>query len=963
MQIVRALVALVVTLMPLGALAQSISEEWRTLHTEHFRVHFPIAYEPWAREVASKLESIRTTVNSEIGYAPEGVTEVVVADPIAQANGSAWPILGAPRMVFWASPPSPAGALGHESDWGELLAIHEWTHVAHLVRPSRSRFAGARWLFAPVALGPITRAPRWISEGYATVLEGKLTGQGRPFSDYRAVILRTWAQRGRLPSYEQLDKDSANWMGMSMAYLVGSAYLEWLVEREGDESLPKLWARLTARQSRTFDEAFQGVYGETPKRLYQRFAAELIHRSMVVEAAVAASQRPGDLWMDVSWTTGEPDLNLDGSRLVTIVRAKRKPARLVIYSTDRDAKAEAAYSKRVERILARDPEDVAPVRNKPLPRTPEAEHVLRPGEVVGNARWIGSTGDVLFVRFTPDRDGFLHPDIYRWSPASAAPPTRLTDGADLRDVRPAADGSYALAIRNRYGMSEVVRIDLQDGSVTPIEGPSLHEQFVEPAPHPTLPVFAIVMRKGGTWRLVVRGITSAPNQAELAFDGIVAQPSWSRDGKALFATVARNGFVEISRFDYDVSSGALVERGQVTRGSGASLAAVASNDALWFLALDPDGLDLRKLPIAETEQPLPSIATPPDAAPAVRRSFDGTTTEIRRGELGESVPYGFGRQEVSLLFGGSLAPSGEVVEVGARVGDVLGRLETLAFASAGYDGGVEGASISIKSKKYPIEIGSRLFIYDERPTDQRDGDLSRSRDNERFGIETWISKGRRWSGGGVNGSVALYAAKIEAVPTAAVSQLGSSVATRIEHAPVVYGGNLLPMALALSGNSGSTDGDRWTRFRGGLSLGFSSRGRGVAVTLDAGSVSDDASWTDQFEIGGARLSLHPEAATSNRVDVPALPAGILRGNSFDSVRVDLRMGGVMPTLFAQRVGANVDSGDDEIQLAGLEWTLQLDSMPLVRIPALELRAGVARVLDHGLLDDETSVWMTMRWKP
>ena len=66
-------------------------------------------------------------------------------------------------------------------------------------------------------LNPITlAAPRWVIEGYATVVEGRLTGSGRPASSIRAAILRKWAVSGRLPSYSQLDSDR-RFAGMSMA--------------------------------------------------------------------------------------------------------------------------------------------------------------------------------------------------------------------------------------------------------------------------------------------------------------------------------------------------------------------------------------------------------------------------------------------------------------------------------------------------------------------------------------------------------------------------------------------------------------------------------------------------------------------------------------------------------------------------------------------------------------------------
>src|SRR5436190_16241373 len=100
-----------------------------------------------------------------------------------------------------------------------------------MLRPSRNP------LQRLLPLNPITlRAPRWVLEGYATVIEGRLTGAGRPNSTIRALILRRWAQEGRLPSYSQLNSDQ-RFLGMSMAYLMGSAFLEWLEQRSGTESL------------------------------------------------------------------------------------------------------------------------------------------------------------------------------------------------------------------------------------------------------------------------------------------------------------------------------------------------------------------------------------------------------------------------------------------------------------------------------------------------------------------------------------------------------------------------------------------------------------------------------------------------------------------------------------------------------------------------------------------------------
>ena len=41
----------------------------------------------------------------------------------------------------------------------------------------------------PLPIGPVFwNSPRWVDEGYATLVEGALTGSGRPSSTYRAMV-------------------------------------------------------------------------------------------------------------------------------------------------------------------------------------------------------------------------------------------------------------------------------------------------------------------------------------------------------------------------------------------------------------------------------------------------------------------------------------------------------------------------------------------------------------------------------------------------------------------------------------------------------------------------------------------------------------------------------------------------------------------------------------------------------
>ncbi|MEM6456392.1 MAG: hypothetical protein AAF772_14970, partial [Acidobacteriota bacterium] len=399
-----------------SAHAQPPSADWRTIETPRFRIHHPVEATAWAQHVAARIEAIRDRVIAVVGHEPTQIVDVMIMDPAATANGSAWPFTGAPRMVLWTTPPASDAVIGHYGDWPTLLIAHEDVHLVHMLRERRGDGLGAQ-LDRLLPAGPITRrVPRWLIEGYATRLEGALTGWGRPNGDLRAAILRRWAQHGRLPRYDRVSSIGGPWRNGSMAYLAGSAFVEWLMMRAGggaagEDAERALWARLTAVEARSFDDAFAGVYGAPPRALYDRFRAELTYVALDLERQrraempdpIGADDGGGDiLWQDLSWTTGRPALTPDGARLAIVLRAQNAPPRLVVWSTeDRTAADAQARREAIERLRARDPEDVPAVRRGPRARTPL--HVLpgRDGTSPHDPRWLPDGAALLFMRREP----------------------------------------------------------------------------------------------------------------------------------------------------------------------------------------------------------------------------------------------------------------------------------------------------------------------------------------------------------------------------------------------------------------------------------------------------------------------------------------------------------------------------------------------------------------------------------
>src|SRR5262245_2697133 len=308
------LVALLAFVLTSSALAQGPSADWRTISTPHFRVTFPDEFEAFARRAAASLEAAYPRAAALLAGSPPLPIEVVVRDPRGTANASAVPWLDRPQIVLWAYPPDADSDTGRFSDWIDLLSVHELAHIVHLARPGEGPLSLlAR--FSPAPLGPLVyQSPRWVYEGYATLVEGELTGSGRPGSTYQDMVLRRLAIDGKLPSYGELSS-TGGWISGSFAYLVGSAYLEWLNAREGGDRLPELWRALEGWHS--FDSSFRSVFGDSPEALYETFLGEV--RARALEQAGRLEKEgivEGELWRRLEGGTASPSVSPDGTRLL-----------------------------------------------------------------------------------------------------------------------------------------------------------------------------------------------------------------------------------------------------------------------------------------------------------------------------------------------------------------------------------------------------------------------------------------------------------------------------------------------------------------------------------------------------------------------------------------------------------------------------------------------------------------------
>lgn len=416
------LLLLLSAVLPLAAeRVQAADAPWRTLRTAHYRIHYPArgGFEPFALEIASKIEGIHARVTEWVGYESPRAVEVVVKDPVLEANGMAVPLLDHPFVVLWRTPPEPDSGIAHVTTWAELLVTHELTHIHHLLRPQSRPNLGERLLDLPV--GPLARkVPRWVSEGYATVVEGRITGKGRPHSATRAALIRQWALEGKLPDYGRISA-TGGFRGGSLAYLIGSAYLEWLEARTPADPriLQTFWKQLVSVKRRDFEASFKATFGFAARDGYDRWRAEATRDALELERRARAEGwlREGSVFAKIDGEVSDLAVSPDGTRLLARV---------------------ATPTFRGLRVWdLKDPQPAA--TKKPGPPDPQGLVDAPPVIPDRKPRWsLGRVGNgvprraawedgrVLFEIRLPNGEGVLEPSLCAWTPGQAGTVSRGT---------------------------------------------------------------------------------------------------------------------------------------------------------------------------------------------------------------------------------------------------------------------------------------------------------------------------------------------------------------------------------------------------------------------------------------------------------------------------------------------------------------------------------------------------------
>lgn len=476
------------------------SGEWRTWHTEHFRVHAKAALADHAREAGREAERAYAALTTEL-KPPRNRIDLVVGDDVDFSNGFAT-VLPSPRITVNLAAPATKNSTSIYDSWLRLVITHELAHIFHLDR------AGGIWgvlqkLFgrAP-GLFPNTYQPGWVSEGIATYYESRFTGAGRLRGGYHDQVLRSASQSGTWPGPGDAVRANMSWPAGVRPYAWGSHFFDSQRRLHGDSVVPRFVER-TSRQLNVFRVSgpMEGAGGESVGDGWQR-----------IRPPTTPVPRPDQV-------------------LVRGLRANPKPR----VSPER---------KRIAFVRddgMSDPHII--VRDMRTGSHIASHRVTSPGDLA----WVGDTLYVTQMEYLSPVEA--RSDLYRWVPGEHW--ARVSKGGRHTSVFSAGDSRVGL-VSLRGGAKSVGTLTYPATAVAGLPVPSHATDWGRIAVSPDGRWVAAARHASGQWDIVLWP-AEHPDRYRLVTDdaSFDADPIWSIDGKQLLFSSERFGLPQILAYDIE----------------------------------------------------------------------------------------------------------------------------------------------------------------------------------------------------------------------------------------------------------------------------------------------------------------------------------------------------------------------------------------------------------------------------
>jgi Tol biopolymer transport system component len=562
--------------LPLNILAyNNTSLNWKTIETDHFRVHFHQGAEWTAGQAAQIAEEVYPFITGLYQHEPNDKVDLIIKDTEDYANGAAF--FYDNKMEIWAT--NLEFGFRGTTRWLRNVITHEFAHMVNIQAAMKfSRRVPALYLqwidfekekrpdvlsgyptniFSYPIAGEIV--PPWFAEGTAQYMSP--SKQTDCWDTHRDMILRSAVLEDNMLTYDEMGFFGKNGLEGEQVYDHGYGLTRFIAEQYGAEALRDIINALSSVTRLTMDSALKQVVGKDGQTLYDEWRLWMLDRYQSQAAPIQANLREGKVIADGGFMTIAPVFSPDGKQIVFLSNKDRDYAILSLWRMDANG------------------------GNRKL---------LKPG-VSSRAAWTPDGSKLVYSKKEKiDRFGSVVNDLYMYDFA-AKKEKQLTHGLRAGDAAVSPDGNQIVCVVNGDGSHKMVAMDLDGQNVHDLFLPDKGTQLYRPvfSPDGGRVMFSIFV--DGTRDIAVISSDGTGFAHLLSTQNDERDPAWSPDGKSILFASDRTGVFNI--YQKDLTTG---RADQLTNVIGGAFMPVIdpAGKTIVYSTFHSDGYSIARLDLA-----------------------------------------------------------------------------------------------------------------------------------------------------------------------------------------------------------------------------------------------------------------------------------------------------------------------------------------------------------------------------